>query len=120
MHTLTNSEDPDERSHNATFHLGLYHLLGQKQSSERERERNTIFFVKSQPVTPRYVQWTIPSLLYQTRRKIRHCTEGESNIHLERAVDGAPSQILTFKFWPQYPQVPPLGHDPGNRMKILF
>ena len=21
---------------------------------------------------------------------------------------------------PQYPQVPPLGHDPGDRMKILF
>ena len=22
-------------------------------------------------------------------------------------------------FWPQYPQVPPLGHDPGDRIKNL-
>ena len=25
-----------------------------------------------------------------------------------------------LSFWPQHPQVPPLGHDPSNRMKILF
>ena len=34
------------------------------------RQKNTIFKNKIQPDTPRYVvQWTIPSLLYQTRRK---------------------------------------------------
>ena len=38
---------------------------------------------------------------------------------LECAVDGAPSQIPTLKFLtPQHPKVPPLGHDPGNKMKI--
>ena len=31
--------------------------------------KNTIFFLFLQPDIPRYVQWTIPSLLYQTRRK---------------------------------------------------
>ena len=38
-------------------------------------------------------------------------------------VNGAPSQIPTLKFLPpppQHPQVPPLGHDPSNRMKIMF
>ena len=41
---------------------------------------------------------------------------------LERAVDGAPSQIPTLMFLtpPQRPQVSPPGHDPGNRMKFLF
>ena len=38
---------------------------------------------------------------------------------VERIVDGAPSQIPTLKFLtPQHPQVQPLGHDPGTRMKI--
>ena len=39
---------------------------------------------------------------------------------LERAVDGAPSQIPTLKLLTPAPQVPPLGHDPGDRMKIPF
>ena len=38
---------------------------------------------------------------------------------LEHAVDGVPSQIPTLKFLtPQHPQVRPLRHDPGDRMKI--
>ena len=41
-----------------------------------------------------------------------------SKDRLERAVDGAPSQIPTLKFLT--PQVPSPGHDLGNRMKILF
>ena len=40
---------------------------------------------------------------------------------LECAVDGAPSQIPTLKFLtPPAPRSPTLGHDLGNRMKILF
>ena len=39
---------------------------------------------------------------------------------LERAVDGATSQIPTLKLLTPAPQVPPLGHDPGDRMKIPF
>ena len=42
-------------------------------------------------------------------------------IELERAVDGAPSQIPTQKFLtPPAPLSPTPGHDLGNRMKILF
>ena len=40
---------------------------------------------------------------------------------LERAVDGTPSQIPTLKFLaPPAPTSPTPGHDPGNKMKILF
>ena len=46
------------------------------------------------------------------------------NDKLKRAVDGAPSQIRTLKLMtpppPPAPQVSPLGHGPGLRMKILF
>ena len=37
---------------------------------------------------------------------------------LERAVDGAPSQIPKLKFLT--PSSPIRGHEPGNRMTILF
>ena len=43
MHTLANSEDPDEMSHNAAIHQGLHCLLQQKQSSEKEIQ----FYLKS-------------------------------------------------------------------------
>ena len=36
MCTLVNSEEPDEMSHNIAFHQGLYYLLRQKQSQEKE------------------------------------------------------------------------------------
>ena len=49
---------------NAVFHLGL-HCLRKKIL----RQIIQYFFLKLQPNTPRYVQWTIPRLLYQTRRK---------------------------------------------------
>ena len=58
MVTFTNSEDLDEMPHNAAFHRGLHSLLSD----------NTIF-KKIKPDNPRYVQWVIPSLLYQTSRK---------------------------------------------------
>ena len=39
---------------------------------------------------------------------------------LECAVNGVPSQIHTLKFLTHpAPQVPPLGHELSNRMKIL-
>ena len=41
MHSLANSEDPDEMLHNAAFHQGLHCLLLQKQSSVKE----IIFFM---------------------------------------------------------------------------
>ena len=34
MHTLVNSEDPDEMPHNEAFHQGLHYLL--RQCSEKE------------------------------------------------------------------------------------
>ena len=36
MGTLANSEDPDERPHNMTFHKGLHCLLSFKRPSEKE------------------------------------------------------------------------------------
>ena len=36
IHTLANSEDPDELPHNVAFHQGLHYLIIQKQSSEKE------------------------------------------------------------------------------------
>ena len=46
---------------------------------------------------------------------------GSIMLTLEWAVDGAPSQIPTLKFLtPPAPQVPPLGHDHSNRIKIPF
>ena len=41
-----------------------------------------------------------------------------SKDQLEQAVDGAPSQIPTLKFFT--PPSPTPVHEPGNRMKILF
>ena len=65
IHTLENSEDPDEMLHNAAFHQGLHCLHRQKQFSEKEIQ----FYLKIISVTTCYKQWMIPSLLYQTRRK---------------------------------------------------
>ena len=36
MHTLANSEDPDEMLHYAAFHQGLHYLPSQKGSLEKE------------------------------------------------------------------------------------
>ena len=44
MGTLANNEDPDEMSHNATFHQGLHCLLRQICYSEKES------------MTPKYIQ----------------------------------------------------------------
>ena len=65
MGTFTNSEDPDEMPHNAAFHKGLHCLVRKKT----DLLTKITFFLKLSPDTPRYVQWTIPSLSYQTRRK---------------------------------------------------
>ena len=37
MSTFTNSEDPDEMQHNATFHQGL-HCKGKKISSDKRKD----------------------------------------------------------------------------------
>ena len=54
MSTFANREDPDEMQHYAEFHL----------KGKKDLQSNIIL-----PDTPRYLQWTIPNLLYQTRRK---------------------------------------------------
>ena len=40
MGTFSNSEDPDEMQHNATFHQGLHCLLRLKQPSGTEIHHN--------------------------------------------------------------------------------
>ena len=37
MRTLANSENPDEMSHNVTFHLGLHCLLNKKKDLQRKK-----------------------------------------------------------------------------------
>ena len=49
--------------HNTAFHQDLHCLLSQKLSSEKEIQLESI------SCDPRYIQWTILSLLYRTRRK---------------------------------------------------
>ena len=61
--SLANSEDPDEMPHNAAFHQGLHCLLRQKIFLEKEKQ----LIRKFRPVTPQFIQWTIPCLLYKTR-----------------------------------------------------
>ena len=59
--TLANSKDPDEMPHSAAFHQGLHCLL---RSSEKEIQLYL-------SVTPRYIQWTIPS----------YCIKPEGKLH---------------------------------------
>ena len=53
--------------HNAAFHQGISTLFGKSKNIFRERNTNLVW--KLQHVTPQYIKWTIPSLLYRTRRK---------------------------------------------------
>ena len=50
-----------------------------------------------------------------------HDKRNDFNFELERVIHGASSQIPMLKFLTtHHPKVPPLGHDPVNRIKILF
>ena len=40
MDTFINSEDPDEVTHYAAFHQGLYCLLGKKRSSDKNKYKH--------------------------------------------------------------------------------
>ena len=66
MESFTNSENPDEMSHIEAIHQGL---LCFEKVKLFFRNKSTIQFLKLKPDTPRYVQCTIPNLLYQTRRR---------------------------------------------------
>ena len=62
------------------LHQGLHCLLRQKQSQEEE-----IQFLSWEllPVTPRYIQGTIPCLLYSTRRKkslVKRLTQSRQSV----------------------------------------
>ena len=63
MCTLANSEDADEMPHYAAFHQCLHCL--QDKNGLQGKKYNLIW--KVYPVTPQCKQWTIPSLLYQTK-----------------------------------------------------
>ena len=51
---------------NTAFHQGIHSLLKQ---NNLPREHYKKIFGNYKPVIPRYIEWTIPCLLYQTRRK---------------------------------------------------
>ena len=45
MHTLANSEDPDEMWHDAAFHQGLHYLFATSKLSSEKKKRIPIFKV---------------------------------------------------------------------------
>ena len=49
------------------LHFIRVYIVWKGKKDNQTKEYN--IFWKLKPDTPRYVQWTIPSLLYQTRRK---------------------------------------------------
>ena len=66
MLTLTNSEDQDEMSHNATFHQGLHCLLRLKRYSETEIQ---FLYEKYNPL-PLYIQYNLCKTATQKRSKL--------------------------------------------------
>ena len=50
MRTLANSEDPDEKQHNAAFHQGLHCLLRLKQHTDVSKmhdNKTILFFIET-------------------------------------------------------------------------
>ena len=70
MHTLSNSEDPNERLHYAKFHQGLPYLLRQKLLLIF-RERNTLLFENyNLSLLKIYiVQWTIKKVIVTNQKE---------------------------------------------------
>ena len=66
MSTFANSEDPMKFSIMLHF-IRIYTVC--KELKKIFRQKNTIYFEKYNLTLHRYVQWTIPSVLYKTRRK---------------------------------------------------
>ena len=69
MSTLANSEDPDEKSHNAAFRQGLHCLQRRKQSSEKEKQ----FYLEIITYDPMIYTMDLPkiSVLNQKEESIR-------------------------------------------------
>ena len=66
------------------------------------------------------VTGALEAMLTNYDKRIRPGYGGKPKNTLERAVDGVPWRIPTLKFLtPSIPKVPPLEHDPGNRIKFL-
>ena len=90
MRTLANSEDQDEMPHYATCHQGLHYLLRKKSLF---RESNAFLIWKLLPHTLRYIQWSDPSLLYQTIRKTPFVHKGLSRNVSERLYKVPPKKL---------------------------
>ena len=63
---MANSEDPYEMLNYTTFHQGLQCLLRHKQFTEKEIKFHSEIITWDPCV---YIQWTIPSVLHQTKKK---------------------------------------------------
>ena len=70
--SLANSEDPDEMPHDAAFHQGLHYWLRQNDLNRKKYNFyleiitcGHLIYTMDHP----YIQWTIPRLLNQSRRK---------------------------------------------------
>ena len=56
---------PKEMPHIMWHFIRVYTVC----KGKKDLQTKTQYFFKLQPDTPKYVQWTIPSLMYQARRK---------------------------------------------------
>ena len=95
MRTLENSENPDEMLHNAAFYQGLHCSLGQKRYSEKDIQ----FYLETKICygTPRYIPWTIPSLLYRTSLgKNPFVHKGLKLMYHNRSGPKMPKELLLF------------------------
>ena len=95
---MSNSEDPDERQHNAAFHLGLHCLLKPKESSDKEIQ----FYLKNITCDPS-IKMDPPNVTISTRK-------GNSLVHKELE----PKPSLTYQC------SDPLKDKPSARKKILL
>ena len=66
MGTLANSEDPEKCQVHVKRNFVRVCTICQDKNDLQRKKYNYIW--KIYPVTHRYIQWTIPSPLYQTRR----------------------------------------------------
>ena len=89
---LQTVKTPDEMPHNAAFHQSTLYVMVKKML----RQKITIYFCKLLLDTSSYVQWTIQSLLYHTRRKSPLVYKGLKNSKLSLPLMRQSQQVVCF------------------------
>ena len=80
MHTSANSEDPDEMRIMQHF-IRVNTVCQDKNDLQGKKYNIVIEFITCEAVTPPYIQWIIPSLLYRTIRKNPYVHKGLKYLH---------------------------------------